>query len=106
LLAKPGAEFATGAGRVAVSLARRGVPVTGIELSRPMIEQLRSKADEAAIPVVVGDMATARAGRLLLAGEMSRGAAGARGESAGHRPPGAGLAWTLRVLGQPVEDRR
>lgn len=51
-------EFAVGTGRVAVPLAGRGVPVTGIELSRPMVEQLRTKADEAAIPVVIGDMAT------------------------------------------------
>jgi SAM-dependent methyltransferase len=54
-------EFAIGTGRVAVPLAERGVPVTGIELSRPMLEQLRTKADEAAIPVVVGNLATARA---------------------------------------------
>ena len=54
-------EFAIGTGRVAVPLARRGVPVTGIELSRPMIEQLRTKADETSIPVIAGDMATARA---------------------------------------------
>ncbi|MEU1515520.1 class I SAM-dependent methyltransferase [Streptomyces sp. NPDC005811] len=54
-------EFAIGTGRVAVPLAARGVPVAGIELSRPMIGQLRTKADETAIPVVVGDMATARA---------------------------------------------
>jgi SAM-dependent methyltransferase len=54
-------EFAIGTGRVAVPLAERGVPVTGIELSRPMIEQLRTKADDATIPVVVGDMATSRA---------------------------------------------
>src|SRR5829696_2247026 len=54
-------EFAIGTGRVAVPLANRGVPVTGIELSRPMVEKLRTKADEAAIPVVIGDMATARA---------------------------------------------
>jgi len=54
-------EFAIGTGRVAVPLAERGVPVTGIELSRPMIGQLRTKVDEAAIPVVVGDMATSRA---------------------------------------------
>ncbi|APY90143.1 class I SAM-dependent methyltransferase [Streptomyces alfalfae] len=53
-------EFAIGTGRVAVPLAERGVPVSGIELSEPMIGQLRTKADEAAIPVVVGDMATAR----------------------------------------------
>lgn len=54
-------EFAIGTGRVAVPLAGRGVPVTGIELSRPMIGQLRTKADEAAIPVIAGDMTTARA---------------------------------------------
>ncbi|WP_221354260.1 class I SAM-dependent methyltransferase [Streptomyces beigongshangae] len=53
-------EFAIGTGRVAVPLAKRGVPVSGIELSKPMIDQLRTKADEATIPVVVGDMATAR----------------------------------------------
>ncbi|MCX4817640.1 class I SAM-dependent methyltransferase [Streptomyces sp. NBC_01239] len=51
-------EFAVGTGRVAVPLAGRGVPVTGIELSRPMVEQLRTKADEATIPVVIGDMST------------------------------------------------
>ncbi|MEO3799624.1 class I SAM-dependent methyltransferase [Nonomuraea sp. B1E8] len=54
-------EFAIGTGRVAVPLAERGVPVTGIELSRPMIERLRTKVDEATIPVVTGDMATASA---------------------------------------------
>jgi SAM-dependent methyltransferase len=54
-------EFAIGTGRVAIPLAERGVPVTGIELSAPMIAQLRAKADEAAIPVVCGDMATTRA---------------------------------------------
>ncbi|WP_211366745.1 class I SAM-dependent methyltransferase [Pseudonocardia kunmingensis] len=54
-------EFAIGTGRVAVPLAARGVPVTGIELSRPMIDRLRTKVDEASVPVVVGDMATARA---------------------------------------------
>jgi SAM-dependent methyltransferase len=54
-------EFAIGTGRVAIPLAERGVPVTGIELSGPMIEQLRTKADEAAIPVIAGDMATTRA---------------------------------------------
>jgi SAM-dependent methyltransferase len=51
-------EFAIGTGRVAVPLAERGIPVCGIELSQPMIDQLRTKADEATIPVVRGDMAT------------------------------------------------
>ncbi|MFE3737202.1 class I SAM-dependent methyltransferase [Streptomyces sp. NPDC059134] len=54
-------EFAIGTGRVAVPLAARGVPVTGIELSLPMVERLRTKADGTAIPVVIGDMATATA---------------------------------------------
>jgi SAM-dependent methyltransferase len=54
-------EFAIGTGRVAIPLAERGVPVTGIELSKPMIEQLRTKAGEATISVIAGDMATTRA---------------------------------------------
>ena len=61
-LAEPGPalEFAVGTGRVAIPLALRGVPVTGIELSEPMVAQLRRKADEDSLPVVVGDMATTR----------------------------------------------
>lgn len=55
----PALEFAIGTGRVAVPLAGRGVPVTGIELSAPMIAQLRTKADEATIPVIAGDMTSA-----------------------------------------------
>lgn len=57
----PALEFAIGTGRVAVPLSQRGVPVTGIELSGAMVDQLRTKVDEATIPVVVGDMATAGA---------------------------------------------
>lgn len=61
-------KFAIGTGRVAVPLAERGVSVTGIELSRPMVERLRTKVDEATIPVVIGDMATAVApgGRFVI----------------------------------------
>jgi SAM-dependent methyltransferase len=61
-LAGPGAalELAIGTGRVGIALASRGVPVTGIELSEPMVRQLRRRVDEAALPVVVGDMATTR----------------------------------------------
>lgn len=54
-------ELAIGTGRVAVLLVERAISVTGIELSRPMIQRLRTKADEASILVVVGDMATTRA---------------------------------------------
>jgi hypothetical protein len=52
---------------VAVPLRARGVRVTGIELSTPMIDRLRTKAGEAEIPVITGDMATATApGRYTL----------------------------------------
>ena len=51
-------EFAIGTGRVGVPLASRGVPVTGIELSEPMVRQLRRKVDARTLPVTVGDMAT------------------------------------------------
>jgi SAM-dependent methyltransferase len=54
-------EFAIGTGRVAVPLAARGVPVSGIELSTAMLRRLREKAGGATIPVVPGDMATTRA---------------------------------------------
>lgn len=54
-------EFAIGTGRVAVPLAARGIPVAGIELSRSMIDQLRTRVDEETVPVVIGDMATAHA---------------------------------------------
>ncbi len=57
----PVLEFAIGTGRVAIPLAERGVPVTGVELSSAMVARLREKADESAIPVVMGDMATATA---------------------------------------------
>lgn len=55
----PALEFAIGTGRVAIPLAARGVPVTGIELSQAMADELHRK--QAGIPVVVGDMATSTA---------------------------------------------
>lgn len=54
----PALELAVGTGRVAVPLRERGVAVTGIELSPHMVEQLRRRASEDELPVVVGDMAT------------------------------------------------
>ena len=51
-------ELAAGTGRVSIPLAERGVPVSGIELSRPMLERLRAKAPT--IPVVEGDMTSTR----------------------------------------------
>lgn len=54
----PALEFAIGTGRVAVPLLAKGVPVTGIELSHPMIDVLRTKVTQDQLPVTSGDMAT------------------------------------------------
>jgi ubiquinone/menaquinone biosynthesis C-methylase UbiE len=56
----PALEFAIGTGRVALPLHARGVPMTGIDRSAPMLARLRGKPGGAEIPVVVGDMATTR----------------------------------------------
>lgn len=53
-------EFAVGTGRVALPLSARGVPVSGIELSPPMVERLRAKPGADAVPVTIGDMTTTR----------------------------------------------
>lgn len=53
-------EFAIGTGRIALPLAARGVPVTGIDLSRAMVERLRAKPGGDAIEVTIGDIASTR----------------------------------------------
>jgi len=56
----PALEFAIGTGRIALPLRARGVDVSGIELSPHMLAELRTKPGGDAIPVVLGDMTTAR----------------------------------------------
>ena len=51
-------EFAIGTGRVALPLRERGVDVSGIELSRAMVQRLQEKPGGDAIPVTIGDMAS------------------------------------------------
>lgn len=53
-------EFGIGTGRIALPLAERGVAVSGIELSPDMAARLRAKPGGHAVPVVIGDMVTAR----------------------------------------------
>jgi len=64
LVARAGAgpvlELGIGTGRIALPLSRRGVQMHGIELSPPLVEQLRSKPGAEAIGVTVGDFATVR----------------------------------------------
>ena len=53
-------EFAIGTGRLAVPLAEAGVPVSGIDVSEPMLDQLRQKPGAERITLAVGDMTTTR----------------------------------------------
>jgi SAM-dependent methyltransferase len=53
-------ELGIGTGRVALPLARRGVPVHGIDMSRAMVARLRAKPGGDAIGVTIGDFATTR----------------------------------------------
>ena len=53
-------ELGIGTGRIALPLARRGVDVHGIDLSRAMVARLRAKPGGDAIGVTIGDFATTR----------------------------------------------
>ena len=46
-------ELGIGTGRIAVPLAERGIPVHGIDMSRPMVARLRAKPGGASIPVAI-----------------------------------------------------
>ena len=53
-------ELGIGTGRLALPLARRGIPVHGIDLSHAMVARLRAKPGGDAIGVTIGDFATTR----------------------------------------------
>ena len=53
-------ELGIGTGRIGLPLAKRGVPVQGIELSKAMVHRLRAKPGGQDIGVTVGDFATTR----------------------------------------------
>jgi SAM-dependent methyltransferase len=69
LVARAGAgpvlELGIGTGRIALPLSRRGVRVHGVELSPPVVAELRSKPGAEAIGVTVGDFATARVNEMF-----------------------------------------
>lgn len=54
----PALEFAVGTGRVAIPLAERGVAVSGIDVSEPMLDRLRAK--RAAVAASAGDITSTR----------------------------------------------
>lgn len=53
----PALELAVGTGRIALPLSNRGIEVHGIDISRPMVEKLRSKPGGDRIKVTFGDFA-------------------------------------------------
>lgn len=55
-------ELAVGSGRIAIPLSRRGVSVTGIEVSTEMVDLLKAKPGGGAVDVRVGDMVTMEVG--------------------------------------------
>ena len=59
-------EFGIGTGRIALPLARRGVEVHGIDMSKAMVARMRDKPGGADISVAIGDFANTR-----VAGEFS-----------------------------------
>ena len=56
-------EFAIGTGRIALPLAAQGIQVDGIEISAPMVEQLRAKSGGDQINVTIGDMSIVTTGQ-------------------------------------------
>jgi 2-polyprenyl-3-methyl-5-hydroxy-6-metoxy-1,4-benzoquinol methylase len=55
-------EFGIGTGRLALPLSRRGLRVSGIDLSPAMIAQLQAQPGGEAIEVAIGDFAIAKVG--------------------------------------------
>ena len=55
-------ELGIGTGRVALPLSRAGVRVRGIELSTPMVRQLRAEPGGGDIDVTIGDLASVTVG--------------------------------------------
>lgn len=56
----PTCEFAVGTGRIAAPLAVRGVPVSGIELSRAMADRVADKPGGDQVEVAIGDIRSER----------------------------------------------
>lgn len=56
-------ELGIGTGRLALPLVRRGIRVTGIDLSEAMVARMRAKPGGESIEVAIGDFATTSVGR-------------------------------------------
>lgn len=67
----PVLELAIGTGRIAVPLAARGVPVSGIELSKAMAARIGGKPGGESIDVTIGDMTSTLFDGAVAPGEFS-----------------------------------
>lgn len=67
----PVLELAIGTGRIAVPLAARGVPVSGIELSKAMAARIGGKPGGERIDVTIGDMTSTLSDGAVAPGEFS-----------------------------------
>jgi SAM-dependent methyltransferase len=67
----PVLELAIGTGRIAVPLAARGVPVSGIELSKAMAARIGGKPGGESINVTIGDMTSTLSDGAVAPGEFS-----------------------------------
>lgn len=53
-------EFGIGTGRIALPLSKKGIKVTGIDLSPEMVVQLKAKPDAESINTIIGDFANTK----------------------------------------------
>jgi SAM-dependent methyltransferase len=67
----PVLELAVGTGRIAVPLSARGVPVSGIELSKAMAARIGGRPGGEDIDVTIGDMTSTRFDGVVVPGEFS-----------------------------------
>ncbi len=56
----PALELGVGTGRIALPLSARGVPLHGIDISEPMLDELRKKPGAERVGLTVGDIASTR----------------------------------------------
>ena len=94
----PALEFAIGTGRVAIPLVERGVPVSGIELSQPMVDQLHGSG-----PTSRSWSATWRPARCPGSSRSSI-SCGTASETFGPRPSRSPASATRRDTSRRVDD--
>ncbi len=91
-------ELGVGTGRIALPLAQRGIPVSGIDISQAMVARLAAKPGGEDMEVTIGDFATTR-----VSGEFTPGLSGVQHD---HEPddtagPRSSASATLPLTSSP-----